>query len=314
MTIQFSIVIPTFNDLKQLKSQLESVGRQTVPCEVVVVDDGSPDGIGQYVRRLNPELVYYRHAIPLGYAESANAGVELARGNWIVLLNQSHRLQSDYLERLSEALDRYPTAAIAACQTRPPQHYFPDVQVVCVPQEDVHYQMLCESLGTFQANPAAFRRDAFLRSGGWRPGSSYMAQAIDAWVRIAQCGDLLSIDLPASDPENIAQPSPTPSPSQNPWGDLEIQYEMSVRVAKKHDRWLANSPTVQMIRKFHWNWMGLKNSLFPGLEGVLPGVSLERGISHAPIKMGTRASSYSSLPKVFSAMALPKQVSQLTRT
>lgn len=309
MTIQFSIVIPTCNDLEHLKRAIDCVGRQTFPCEVVVVDDGSQDGTRQYVRRLNKQVVYYRHPVPLGYAESANAGVELARGNWIVLLNPSDRLHPDYLDRLSEAIDRYPTAAIAACQTRPPHHYFPEsARVVCVPQEDVHYQMLCDRLGTFQAAPTAFRRDAFLSSGGWRPGSSPMAQAIEAWVRIAQCGDVLSIDLPASDSSNLGQSR------QNTCGDLEIQYQMSVRVAKKHDRWLASSPTVQMIRKFHWNWMGVKNSLFPGLEGVLPGVALERGMPDAIVDTGTRGSSYPSLPKVFSPLARHRPVSQLSRT
>jgi Glycosyl transferase family 2 len=314
VTIKFSIVIPTFNDLGRLKRSLESVANQTSPCEVVVVDDGSRDGTEQYVRSLSKRVVYYRHPVPLGYAESANAGVELARGNWILLLDDSECLPSTCLERLGEAIDRYPKAAIAVCQALHPNKRLPEAaRVVCIPQEDLHYQMLTDRLGSCQSAPTAFRRDTFLRSGGWRSGSSHAGEAIEAWVRIAQFGDAVFVNVPLSPPLQVKWQSEATSLSQNRWGDLDIQYPMLGQVGKKHHHWLASSPTVQMIRKFHWNWMGLKNSRFPGVEGVLPGVSIDIGMP-APIEPNARVSSQPSLANVFYRTVAPKPISQLSQT
>jgi Glycosyl transferase family 2 len=312
VTIKFSIVIPTFNDLGHLKRSLESIGRQTLPCEVVVVDDGSQDGTEQYVRRLSQKIVYYRNSVPLGYAESANAGVELARGNWILLLNDGDCLQSNCLEQLCQALDRYPKATIAVCQPPHPHKRPAADRMVCVPQEDIHYQMLSDRLSDCQPAPAAFRRDAFLQSGGWRPGSSHVREAIDTWVRIAQSGDAVFVNLPLSNPSDLGLKAGATSLSQNRSGDLELQYQMTEKVSPKYDDWLANSPTVQMIRKFHWNWIGLKNSLFPGVEGVLPGVAIDAGMP-ASVEKDARVSSQPSFSNTFYRTVSPKPISQLSR-
>ncbi|HIK34068.1 MAG TPA: glycosyltransferase family 2 protein [Oscillatoriales cyanobacterium M59_W2019_021] len=312
MTIQFSIILPTFNDLERLQRSLQSVWRQTLPCEVVAVDDGSQREIESYVRSLGKRVVYYRHPVPLGYAQSANAGVELARGNWIVLLDSGDALHPRYLERLSQAIDRYPQAAIAACQTQGAEQA-EAARVVCVPQEDIHYHMLGDRLGGCQLSPAAFRRDAFLRSGGWHLGSSHARETAEAWTRIAQYGDAVFVNLPVGDAAEAALPTSRPSGSPHLWGDLERQHQMTEQVSAKHRDWMETSPTVQMIRKFHWSWMGLKNSWFPGVDGVLPGVTIEGGMPAASPNQDAPRSSSPSFSKVLPRMASPKASSQLSR-
>lgn len=312
MAIQFSIILPTFNDLERLQRSLQSVWRQTLPCEVVAIDDGSQREIKSYVRSLGKRVVYYRHPVPLGYAQSANAGVELARGNWIVLLDSGDSLPPRYLERLSQAIDRYPQAAIAACQT---QAEPADAErVACVPQEDIHYHMLGDHrFEGYQLSPAAFRRDAFLRSGGWHLGSSHAREAAEAWTRIAQYGDAVFVNLPVGDAAEVVSPTSHPLGAPHKWGDLERQHQMTKQVSAKHRDWMETSPTVQMIRKFHWNWMGLKNSWFPGVEGVLPGVALECGMPAAAANQDAARSSSPSFSKVLPPMASPKAMSQLSR-
>lgn len=311
MTIQFSIILPTFNDLDRLQQSLQSVWRQTLPCEVVAIDDGSQRQIESYVRSLGKRIVYYRHPVPQGYAQSANAGVELARGNWIVLLDSGDSLPPRYLERLSQAIDRYPQAAIAACQTQAEQAEAG--RVACVPQEDIHYHMLGDRFDGCQLSPAAFRRDAFLRSGGWRLGSSHAREAAEAWTRIAQYGDAVFVNLPVGEAAEAALLTTFSSGSPHVWGDLERQHQMTEQVGVKHRDWMKTSPTVQMIRKFHWNWIGLKNSWFPGVEGVLPGVALDGGMSEASANPDTAGSSSPSFSKVWSRKAAPKASSQLSR-
>ena len=48
--MKFSIVITTYNRLNLLKRAIDSSLNQTVPAEVVVVDDGSSDGTEAYLQ------------------------------------------------------------------------------------------------------------------------------------------------------------------------------------------------------------------------------------------------------------------------
>lgn len=78
-----TVVIPCLNDGKTLGPILKSIKR--LVDEVIVVDDGSKDGIVNLVKSSNCILI--RHKSTLGYDKSINDGFRLAvkRGSAIVL-------------------------------------------------------------------------------------------------------------------------------------------------------------------------------------------------------------------------------------
>ncbi|RKZ20782.1 polyprenol monophosphomannose synthase, partial [bacterium] len=46
------VIIPTYNERENIESIIREVLKQNIPVDVLVVDDNSPDGTGDIVRRL----------------------------------------------------------------------------------------------------------------------------------------------------------------------------------------------------------------------------------------------------------------------
>ncbi|MCD6452487.1 MAG: glycosyltransferase [Acidobacteria bacterium] len=95
-----SIVIPVFNQLPYTKECLESIRKNTgAPYEIIVVDNGSTDGTYEYLKDL-----YYvrliRNEENLGFATACNQGIRVARGEYIVLLNNDTIVTPHWLVKL----------------------------------------------------------------------------------------------------------------------------------------------------------------------------------------------------------------------
>ncbi|WNO11592.1 glycosyltransferase family 2 protein [Teredinibacter sp. KSP-S5-2] len=95
----FSIVVPTYNRPDMLKSALTSVGRQTFnDYEVIVVDDCSSLKYDIFSFDDGINVLYHRNKRNLGQAGSRNVGVSLAKGEYIVFLDDDDELDGCFLE------------------------------------------------------------------------------------------------------------------------------------------------------------------------------------------------------------------------
>ena len=110
---EVSIVIPTFDTasmtLRCVRAVLASMPPST---EVIVVDDGSRDGSAELLAR---EARVLRLETNSGFAKAANAGVRVADGRVIVLLNSDAIVEAGALDALVNALDE-PQVGIAGAQ------------------------------------------------------------------------------------------------------------------------------------------------------------------------------------------------------
>lgn len=84
-----SVVIPAYNCAGYIGQALDSVFAQEVPLEVLVVDDGSTDGLWEAVEpyRKRENFRYFKNASNLGVAGSRNRGVREARGRYVAFLD-----------------------------------------------------------------------------------------------------------------------------------------------------------------------------------------------------------------------------------
>lgn len=107
-----SIVINNYNYGQFLREAIESALNQTYPnVEVIVVDDGSTDSsrdvIEEYALLGKVVPVYKENG---GQASAFNAGFGLAKGTWIFLLDSDDWFFAEKVERVLDALLRFPEA------------------------------------------------------------------------------------------------------------------------------------------------------------------------------------------------------------
>jgi glycosyltransferase involved in cell wall biosynthesis len=109
-----SVVIPTYNRRERVGQAVASVLAQTMgDFEVIVVDDGSDDGTGESLARLDPRVRVHRQA-KRGPAAARNAAIRLARGPVVSFLDADNRWLPDHLEVLVALLARFPEAVLAS--------------------------------------------------------------------------------------------------------------------------------------------------------------------------------------------------------
>jgi len=121
-----SIVIPVYNQLHFTRQCLTSLENGTDPgqFEVIVIDDASHDGTEEALRTLagaKPWLRYFRNPANRGFAASCNQGAVLARGGYLLFLNNDTLVAPGWLPPLVEALASQPDIGIVG-----PKLVFPD--------------------------------------------------------------------------------------------------------------------------------------------------------------------------------------------
>jgi hypothetical protein len=97
--LSVSVVIPAYNAAAHIRETLDSVFAQTfTPCEVIVVNDGSPDTV-ELERALEPyagRVVYVRQE-NRGPSGARNAAITRARGEFVALLDSDDLWLPSYL-------------------------------------------------------------------------------------------------------------------------------------------------------------------------------------------------------------------------
>jgi len=102
---EVSIIIPVHGKWEYTARCLQSVADTTgdIPFEVVVVDDASPDDTIERLRKVRGvRVVHLDHNV--GFVGACNAGIEAARGEYVVLLNNDTRVEPGWLVPLVETV------------------------------------------------------------------------------------------------------------------------------------------------------------------------------------------------------------------
>ena len=110
-----SVVVPNWNGRHLIDRCLESVRAQTErDLEIIVVDNGSTDGSPEHLRNHHPDVRLVALADNQGFAGGVNAGVRVARGELVALLNNDAWAAPEWLERLAARLESEPAAGACA--------------------------------------------------------------------------------------------------------------------------------------------------------------------------------------------------------
>jgi glycosyltransferase involved in cell wall biosynthesis len=109
----FSVVVPVHNKRPHVQACISSILAQTLEdFELLIVDDASDDGSLEELQRFtDPRIKLWRRQQPGpgGYA-ARNLAIAHSSGNWIAFLDADDQWSPEFLARMAELIQRFPSA------------------------------------------------------------------------------------------------------------------------------------------------------------------------------------------------------------
>lgn len=115
--MEFSVVVPTLNGRRQLVGCLDALRERLPTAEVIVVNGPSTDGTSGMLHE-RPDVDVLVEIADRNINVARNAGLELATGNVVALLDQDHRIENGWIEAVEHAVQQ--SAAIITGPTHRP--------------------------------------------------------------------------------------------------------------------------------------------------------------------------------------------------
>ncbi|UHA72725.1 glycosyltransferase family 2 protein [Paenibacillus sp. 481] len=129
-----SMIILTHNQFHHTVLCLESIRKWTSePYEIIVVDNGSTDGLTVMYLKLQPDVILICNDHNAGFAAGCNQGLEVATGEHILFLNNDTVVTPNWLTHLLAALHASPDIGMVG----PLTNYSSGHQIIPVPYTDL---------------------------------------------------------------------------------------------------------------------------------------------------------------------------------
>ena len=114
-----SVIIPCHNHARYLGEALASVAGQTFgDLELIVVDDGSTDDTPAVLAAYPDRRMRTRRTANAGVSAARNAGLEMARGEFIAFLDADDRWLAEKLEKQVAVMEASPDVALVFTDLR----------------------------------------------------------------------------------------------------------------------------------------------------------------------------------------------------
>ncbi|MCX5783023.1 MAG: glycosyltransferase, partial [Elusimicrobia bacterium] len=185
-----SVVIPAYNSANFISKTLDSVRAQTFnDYEVVVVDDGSSDETravvekyfalnkmpGRCVRQSNKKI-----------AAARNAGINLARGKFIALLDHDDIWYPQKLEKVVDAFNRHADADLVCHDVDMIRNGKFYKVIRCGYSGDIYKNLIFRG-NALTPSSSVFRRDKALAIGCFRESPEInTVEDYDFWIRFSK--------------------------------------------------------------------------------------------------------------------------------
>ncbi|MBI5820923.1 MAG: glycosyltransferase [Verrucomicrobia bacterium] len=203
----FSIIIPTLNNLALTKQCLQAIRETAAPCqyEIIVVDNGSTDGSAAFFAEGEKlgRLRVVTNKPGRNYSASNNQGAALARGKYLVFLNNDTKPLTGWLQALRETFEADPAVGVQGGKLLYPNGTIQHAGIVygqIHPQVRQHYHIyLCRKADDPCVNRArefqmvtgamlAMRRELFERVGGFDNAYEFGHEDLDLCLAARAAG------------------------------------------------------------------------------------------------------------------------------
>ncbi|GAA2445422.1 glycosyltransferase family 2 protein [Streptomyces glaucus] len=186
-TVTVSVICPTYNRSWRITETIDSVRAQTVEdWELLVVSDGCDDDTEDWVRRSarqDPRVKLHRTERSGHPSGPRNAGLALARGEFIAYLDHDDVWRPGHLRLLLDMLRAGADLAVTGCTYHDADGgeaaEFSPLSAFWHPELQLFGPM-------FEPSRVGHRRRVVERVGGWRSGAGL--EDWDLWLRVADAG------------------------------------------------------------------------------------------------------------------------------
>jgi glycosyltransferase involved in cell wall biosynthesis len=176
-----TVVITTKDRKDELCGALESVMSQTVPLEVLVIDDGSTDGTAEIVRAKFPAVRVIRSDLSQGLVVQRNRGAQLATTPFIFSIDDDAAFSTPYV--VEQTLAEFSAPRIGAVAIP----YIEPLKSNRLMQRSPSPDRIWIT-DSFIGTAHALRRDLFLQMHGYREALVHQGEERDYCIRMLNCG------------------------------------------------------------------------------------------------------------------------------
>jgi glycosyltransferase involved in cell wall biosynthesis len=158
----FSVIIATFNRAHLLPRSIQSILNQTFSdFELIIVDDGSTDHTGAVIEQIQDTRIRYVYEKNKGRSAARNAGVALAKGQYVTFLDSDDEALPAGLEHFAQVFQTPQTGLVCVgCKIEE------NGEKRTVLPEDLG-NLFDHQTGLFLAGTFALRRELFTAVGGY---------------------------------------------------------------------------------------------------------------------------------------------------
>jgi glycosyltransferase involved in cell wall biosynthesis len=190
--ILISVVIPVFNGINFINFAIKSVLNQDYNSfELIVVNDGSLDGTGDYLDKLKINNLTVIHTENRGQSNAINLGIKSAKGSIVGYLSADDIFHPKLISTVSNEFQRNPKIVCVY-----PNYNLIDkngkfIKSVIIPQ--YNKKNMLEDLFCFPGPGAFFYKSHFMILKGWDRSFSQIPD-LEFWIRLSKYGKFKGID------------------------------------------------------------------------------------------------------------------------
>ena len=177
-----SVIVPCYNQAQYLDECLQSVLDQTyTDWECIIVNDGSPDHTEEIAKKWVEKDARFRYLSKEngGLSSARNAGIEIAKGEWILPLDADDKIGERYLELAEKEFEKSYTVIYCIGEKF-------GIETGLIKMEEFSLTNLA-TYNTFFAS-SFYKKDCWKKINGYDEQMIYGLEDWDFWISLLKNG------------------------------------------------------------------------------------------------------------------------------